>query len=171
MKSYTEEAISDISNQYQILSDKKHTQKTIKHILKWLKDASVFRLSNLDFHELTTKHDVQSFSHEDITNLPLGPMSVEIDSPSRTKHHEPEQQENFPHCPPVVQPHGRISGGRRPIDKALVAETPLLKRWSSVYSNLFYRQSWNMGCGLWLCCCIGNATSSGNARRSPQKKY
>ena len=79
MKSYTEEAIFDISNQYQLLSDKKHTQKTIKHILKWLKDASVFRLSNLDFHELTTKHDVQSFSHEDIASLPLGPMSVEID--------------------------------------------------------------------------------------------
>jgi len=96
VKSYTEEAIFDISNQCQILSDKKHTQKTIKHILKWLKDASVFRLSNLDFHELTTKHDVQSFGHEDITNLPLGPMSVEIDFSLPNKTQRTRAAREFP---------------------------------------------------------------------------
>lgn len=86
MKSYVEEAILDISKQAQLLSDKKYTQKTIKHILKWLKDASIFRLSNLDFHELTTQHDIQFFCHEDIANLPLGSMSVEIDF---SKDHSP----------------------------------------------------------------------------------
>ena len=61
------------------MADKKYACKTLKHILRWLKDANIFRLSNLDFHGLVVKHDIRSFNNNDIANLPLGSLSVEID--------------------------------------------------------------------------------------------
>ena len=80
MNSYTEEAIVDISNQIPLLADKKCTYRTLKHILRWLKSANIFRLSNLDFHDMVTNHEeVQFFSHEDIADLPLGSIAVEVD--------------------------------------------------------------------------------------------
>ncbi len=39
---------------------------------------------------------------------------------------------------PNIQSHGRISVGRRPIDKTLVAKTRLLERWCFVHSDFFY---------------------------------
>lgn len=78
--SYTEEAINEITRNQNLLAHcGRHANSTAKHIVRWLRGASRYRLSNLNFTDLVTNHDVSSLSHEDIADIPLGSYAVEID--------------------------------------------------------------------------------------------
>ena len=78
--SYTADAILDLEVKQNLLRHcGTHAHKTAKNISRWLKSANIYRLTNLDFRRLVTKHDVSALSHDDIAALPLGAYALEVD--------------------------------------------------------------------------------------------
>lgn len=77
--SYTDEVINEMTlNQNLLEHCGKHAHSTAKHIVRWLRAATRYRLTNLNFTDLVTRHDIRSLSHKDIADIPLGSYAVEI---------------------------------------------------------------------------------------------